>query len=70
MSQKSFILLLLFSESAAYVRTEPKQKPQMDDSSNAEAILSSSSQQDCHITEPIQPNKVVDYDQLRHYFKV
>ena len=69
MKQISFFIFII-SESAAYIRTEPKQKPQVEDSSNAEAIVSSSSQLDCHETEPIQSNNVVDYDQLRHYFKV
>ena len=59
-----------FSESAAYIRTEPKQKPTVSGQITAVPGTSDPQQHGSLITQPSEANNIVDYDQLRHYFKV
>ena len=59
-----------FPESAAYIRTEPKKTDLANDPSRSTATTSTVQQPDCPVTQSDPAKKIVDYDQLRHYFKV
>ena len=59
----------MLTESAAYIRTEPKEVPNKSD--HVPAPPQSAELQPIQSSDHTkQTNTVVDYDQLRHYFKV